>query len=96
MLRLTQHMLALAQRDDWQGVISIENERQHSINSLFRHPDLAQALPDLAETLQQVIDLDKACISLGTTLRQQLAHELNLHSQGDRALRAYATHAALK
>ena len=92
MLRLTQHMLALARIDDWQRVIAIETERQQSMDSLFRHPELTQALPALAGVLQQVIELDKECISLGTTQRLQLSHELNQKTQGERALRAYITH----
>lgn len=95
-LRLTQHMLTLAKNDDWQRVASIESERQHSIDSIFRHPDLRQALPDLAEILRQVIALDQECIKLGTMLRLQLSHELNQQSQGERALRAYATHTLLE
>lgn len=95
-LRLTQHMLSSAKKDDWQRVVSIESERQYSIDSLFRHPDLGQALPELAEILRQVIALDQECIGLGATLRLQLSHELNLQSQGERALRAYATHTLLE
>lgn len=88
-LRLTQHMLQLASTDDWQSVASVEQERQRSIDALFRHPQLAQAMPEIAGTLQKVIELDKLCMARGDVMRQQLALELKAISQGPRALRAY-------
>ena len=89
-------MLAMARIDDWQRVASIETDRQLSIDSLFRHPELTQALPTLADILRQVIDLDKECISLGTIQRLQLSRELNQQSQGERALRAYSAYTSAK
>lgn len=88
-LRLTQHMLHLAIADDWQAVASVEQERQRSIDALFRHPQLPQALHEIAGTLQQVIDLDRQCIERGDVMRQQLALELKAVSQGPRAIQAY-------
>ncbi len=90
-LRLTQHMLQLAIADDWQAVASVEQERQRSIDALFRHPQLAQAMPNIAGTLQIVMELDKQCIERGESMRQQLAQALKETSAGPRALRAYTS-----
>lgn len=91
-LRLSQRMLAAAQTEDWQGVINVEQERQRSIDSLFRHPELPGALATIASTLQEVIVLDKRCMSLGMAYRSQLARELDAGAHGQHAMNVYRSY----
>lgn len=93
-LRLTQRMLALAQENDWQAVAGLEQERQRSIDSLFRHPQLLQRMPTLVDILQQIVTLDKQCMALGEAARRQLADELNRRSDVGSALRIYQQHSS--
>lgn len=93
-LRLTQHMLALAQENDWQAVAGLEQERQRSIDSLFRHPHVLKSIPTMMDILQQIVILDKQCMALGEAARRLLADELNRRSDTSSALRIYQQHSS--
>ncbi len=82
-------MLALAQKSNWQAVAELEAERQPVITDLFQHPDIQQHLGELAETLRDVIELDRQCILLGEQERTQKSEELKTLQHGKRAVFAY-------
>ena len=77
-LRLTHAMRALADDQDWDQFAHLETERQRSLEYLFKHPDIANALQDVADTLRQVIQLDQESIALGEAAKRLLAEKLNL------------------
>ncbi len=90
-LRLTKNMLLLASQGDWQNVSVLETERQASIESLFRHPSLPVAIAEISEILQQVLELDRQSLKLGSQARKGLVQALDQQSQGNRALQAYTS-----
>ncbi|MBI3562469.1 MAG: flagellar protein FliT [Gammaproteobacteria bacterium] len=88
-LRLTQYLLQLARQDAWEAMLEVEQQRQLALTALFQHPQMPQALNLVAQTLQQVVGLDKQCMALGDTARQQLEIQLAAAFQGQRAVREY-------
>lgn len=90
-LRLTKNMLLLASQGDWQNVSILESERQASIESLFHHPSLPGAITEIAAILQQVLELDRKSLQLGSQARKGLVQALDHQSQGNRALQAYTS-----
>lgn len=88
-LRLTKAMRQLAQAQDWQEFSRLEVERQRSLEYIFRHPDISEALNDVADTLNLVIKLDQESIELGEAAKRLLAEKLNLQTPSDSAIKAY-------
>ena len=92
-LRLSQRMLDHAEQGNWEMLGSLEAERSRSLDSLFQHPEIKQSLSDIAETLFDVIAIDKQCLLLGDEARQAMLLQLNNQSQGSRALNSYMENA---
>lgn len=88
-LRLSQRMLETAEQDEWELLGQLEQERSRSLESLFLHPDMPSALPTIASALQQVVELDRRCIALSERARNAMAAELNIQTQGQRAVLSY-------
>jgi len=88
-LRLTQRMLEMAEQGEWEALGQLEQERSRSLDSLFQHPQIPDALHTIAQALQHVVELDRQCIALGQQARDAMAAELNLQAQGERAVRTY-------
>lgn len=88
-LRLTQLMLESAEQGDWDLLRKLETERSRSLDSLFQHPEMPEALPTIASALQQVIDLDRRSIELGEAARNDMARELHHQHQGQLAVNSY-------
>lgn len=93
-LRLSQRMLNTAEAGEWEVLGQLEQERSQSLDSLFLHPDMPMALPTIAATLQQIMELDRRCLELGKQARDAMAAALNRQAQGQgvRALRSYLDH----
>ena len=88
-LRLSERMLAQAEQGNWDLMGSLETERSRSLESLFNHPQINQSLNDIADTLFEVISIDKQCLRLGEEARRLMLSQLNRQSQGGRALNSY-------
>ena len=92
-LRLSERMLAHAEQGNWDLLSSLENERSRSLDSLFNHPHINQSLGEIADTLFEVINIDKQCLRLGDEARKIMLSQLNRQSQGGRALNSYLENA---
>lgn len=88
-LRLTQRMLEMAEQGKWETLGLLEQERSQSLENLFQHPQIPDALHTIAHALQQVVELDRQCIALGQQARNAMAAELNIQSQAQLAVRTY-------
>ena len=88
-LRLSQRMLQHAEQGNWELLSGLENERSRSLDSLFHHPEIKQSLTEIADTLFEVIAIDKQCLLLGDEVRKSMLQQLNHQSQGNRALNSY-------
>lgn len=92
-LRLSERMLAHAEQGDWDLLSGLESERSRSLESLFSHPQINDNLGEIADTLYEVISIDKQCIRLGEQARKTMLSQLNRQSQGGRALNSYRQNA---
>jgi len=87
--RLTQRMYLLAKQGDWLAVADIEVERQSAIHSLFSHPQIDTCLEQLADVLQEVIEMDRRCILLGEDEKQASGGKLVQLHHGKHAVMSY-------
>lgn len=94
-LRLTKAMRQFAQDQDWSQFAHLEAERQRSLEYLFKHPEISTALNNVADTLNQVVELDQESIALGEAAKRLLAEKLNLQTPMDGAINAYKNNANL-
>jgi hypothetical protein len=88
-LRLSQRMLETAEQGAWELLGQLEQERSHSLESLFQHPQMPDAIATVATALQQIVELDRRCIELGQQARDAMAAELKQQAHGERAVRSY-------
>lgn len=88
-LRLTKAMRQFAQDQDWTQFAHLEAERQRSLEYLFKHPEISNALNNVADTLNQVVELDQESIALGEAAKRLLAEKLNLQAPAAGAINAY-------
>ena len=88
-LRLSQKIADLAQRQEWQSARKLEAERHTAMQELFSHPDINEALPSMTSILHEVMQLDAEVIIKGETELQQMSTQLNDLGKGKRAVNAY-------
>ena len=88
-LRLSQKIAELAQRQEWQSARKLEAERHTAMQELFSHPDINEALPSMTSILHEVMQLDAEVIIKGETELQQMSTQLNDLGKGKRAVNAY-------
>lgn len=88
-LRLSQKIAELAQRQEWQEARKLEAERHTAMEELFSHPEINEALPSMASILHEVMQLDAEVIIKGETELQQMSSQLNELGKGKRAVNAY-------
>ena len=88
-LRLSQKIAELAQRQEWQAARKLETERHAAMEELFSHPDINDALPSMTSILHEVMQLDAEVIIKGETELQEMSSQLNELGKGKRAVNAY-------
>ncbi len=88
-LRLSQNIAELAQRQEWQSARKLEAERHTAMQELFSHPDINDALPSMTAILHEVMQLDAEVIIKGETELQEMSSQLNQLGKGKRAVNAY-------
>ncbi len=88
-LRLSQKIAELAQRQEWQSARKLEAERHIAMQELFSHPDINDALPTMTSILHEVMQLDAEVIIKGESELQQMSSQLNELGKGKRAVNAY-------
>ena len=88
-LRLSQKIAELAQRQEWQSARQLEAERHMAMQELFSHPDINDALPSMTSILHEVMQLDAEVILKGESELQQMSSQLNELGKGKRAVNAY-------
>ncbi len=88
-LRLSQNIAELAQRQEWQSARELESERHIAMQALFSHPDINEALPSMAAILHEVMQLDAEVIIQGESELQEMSSQLNELGKGKRAVNAY-------
>ena len=88
-LRLSQKIAELAQRQEWESARILEAERHSAMQELFSHPDINEALPSMESILYEVMQLDTEVIINGEIELQEMSLQLNELGKGKRAVNAY-------
>ena len=88
-LELTQHMLQVAQAEEWQSLVSLEEIRQNLIATLFVQPLSAEDASDVTDAIRTVLAMDQKIIALSESGRQQAANGILQLHQAHRAMHAY-------
>jgi phage shock protein A len=88
-LRLSQKIAELAQRQEWQSARKLEAQRQTAMQELFSHPDINDALSSMTSILHEVMQLDAEVIIKGESELQEMSSQLNELGKGKRAVNAY-------
>jgi hypothetical protein len=83
-------MLDLAQRQDWEGLTVLENERGEQIRRFFAQPVTEQESVWVSPELSDILDIGVQIVAVVTKFRDEAADELNSLNRGARALRAYS------
>lgn len=84
-LSLTQSMLTAAEADDWENVISSEQQRRNLLTHYVADADPRQA----ASCIDKVLASDSKVMNLGKTVRDNAAKELKTIKQGRCAQATY-------
>jgi len=88
-LRLSKKIAELAQQHEWQAAQELEVKRHKTMQELFSHPDIDDALPAMTSILQEVMQLDAEVIIKGELELQGMASQINELGKGKRAVNAY-------
>lgn len=89
LLEMTRHMLQVAQAEDWQTLVSLEDARKDLIAALFSPQYAAVGAPELAEVIREMLSIDQQIIALSEAGRQQAANGMRQLQQTHRAMQAY-------
>ena len=82
-------MLQVAQAEDWQTLVSLEEARKDLIAALFSPPLAAERAPGVAEAIREILAIDQQIIALSEAGRQQAANGMRQLHQAHRAMQAY-------
>lgn len=88
-LRMSQIISELAQKNEWLSARQLEEERNVVMQQLFSHPEINEALPFMASILKKVMQLDAEVIIKGESELQSMAGQLKNLGKGKRAVNAY-------
>ena len=89
LLELTQHMLQVAQAEDWKSLVSLEEIRQNLIATLFAQPLSGEDASGVTDAIRTVLAMDQKIIALSESGRQQAANGMCQLHQAHRAMHAY-------
>lgn len=89
LLELTQHMLQMAQTEEWQTLVSLEATRKDLIAALFAPPLAAEHAPEVVNVIREILVIDQQIIALSEAGRQQAANGLRQLQQAHRAMHVY-------
>lgn len=88
-LDITTSMRVQAEEQNWEELTQLESRRSLILEKLFLHPAMPLSLAQVADMLRQIVELDQKTIALGQEARQALKSEMQLLTQGKRAVDAY-------
>ena len=88
-LRMSKNIVELAQQHEWLLARQLEAKRHVVMQELFSHPDIDEALPEIASLLHEVMQLDAEVIINGEIDLQDMVGQINDLGKGKRAVSAY-------
>jgi len=91
-LHLSQHMRDMSYKQDWNTCTELEEQRQNVMDALFNHPDMPDALAEIADILEQVLLIDSESLYLCEEARAKELHSLKENKSRHKAAIAYHSH----
>lgn len=88
-LRLSEKISVLAQQHEWEEARILETKRHQTMQALFSHPNINEALPSITSILHDVMALDAEVMIKGELELQEMALQINGIGTGKRAVNAY-------
>lgn len=88
-LRLSKHLRDMSYKQDWSACIELEEQRQNVMHALFEHHELPQALPDIAEILEQVLLIDSESLYMCEEARAKEMQSVKESKSRKKAVVAY-------
>lgn len=88
-IALTEQMLDMAQHQQWEALVSLEDQRSVFLEAYFsatQVPDIAQVV---AQDIRYILDLNRQIISLAAIERQVSADAIKQQELAQRANQAY-------
>lgn len=86
---MSEQMLQLARNEAWETLADLEPERRRLIMRFFDKPASEEEAAAIAETIQDVLDIDREIIERGKQGRDAVRQQLSRLNQGQRAVDAY-------
>ncbi len=92
-LLLTQKMLELAEKDEWEGVMELEKKQSALLRDCFQQePPLDRSAS--AEVIQEILALHEKIFEVASHFRSHIKKELSTMKKGRNANRAYLSHSS--
>ncbi len=91
-LRLSQHMCDMSYKQDWHACMELEEQRQKVMTDLFNHPDMPEALAEIAELLEQVLYIDSESLYICEEARAKELDNIKENKSRQKAVTAYHAH----
>lgn len=82
-------MLQVAEAEDWQTLVSLEETRKDLIAALFPPSSAAEQVPVVADVIREILTINQQIIALSEAGRQQAVNGMRQLHQAHRAMHAY-------
>lgn len=86
---MSREILKCAEMDDWQHLISLEDERNHLLTEFFQKPVDESEADDVAASIRLIQVLDKKTIQYAESEYKTVSSELKKLNKGRRVSNAY-------
>ncbi|MCW8944696.1 MAG: flagellar protein FliT [Sedimenticola sp.] len=89
LLIISQEMLVLAGKDEWEQVGSLQKERLQLMEKIFPLDVENMNQSETAEQIQSILDLDKQLMDLAAAQQKEIGAAIGKFNQGRQATKAY-------
>lgn len=87
---LTLSMLAAAQKEDWEKMGQLEEQRRSKLEAYFTSPILLKNSPEFAGAIQRMLAADEVLVSVLEEAMVQISSKVKEISLGRQAIIAYS------
>lgn len=90
LILLSQNILTKAKNQDWEEVITLEQERNQLFKDFFLEPVQLADVAMVAAGIEEIMSIDRDIMDLGIMKKLDLADVLHTLDQGKKAVKAYS------
>ncbi len=88
-IAVSRDMLVLAQKNEWERVAELDDQRRTLVMHCFRSPTPEQDASAVAALIREILSLNQQVTDLGKAYRQSLGDKLHTNRVGRTAQVAY-------